>query len=153
MAILTETRGEFTLSTDRNKLDLQVIHHFLANESYWCQNIPFAVVEKAADHSLNFGLYHLDRQIGYARVVTDYATVAYLGDVFVLEEFRGQGLSKWLLEKIMTHPELQGFRRWILLTADAHELYKQQGWTPIAQPDRWMEKHEKEVYKKVESGN
>lgn len=103
-------------------------------------------VKDALNNSLNFGLFHIDKQIGYARVISDYATIAYLGDVFVLKEYRGLGLSKWLMEKIMTHPNLQGLRRWILLTADAHELYKQYGWTNIKNPEKWMEKHDPHVY-------
>jgi GNAT superfamily N-acetyltransferase len=104
-------------------------------------NIPFSRVETAIDHSLNFGLYLKEQQIGYARVITDFASIAYLGDVYVLPEFRGQGLSKWLMQTIMEYPDLQGLRRWILSTADAHGLYKQFGWKPVACPDRWMEVH------------
>jgi len=147
MEIITETRGNFTITTDMGKLDLQAIHDFLSIESYWCKDIPIKTVKEALDHSLNFGLFHKDKQIGYARVISDYATIAYLGDVFVLKEYRGQGLSKWLMEKIMMHPNLQGLRRWILLTADAHELYKKYGWKNIKNPEKWMEKHNPDVYK------
>lgn len=147
MDIITETRGDFTITTDNTKLNLQTIHDFLSLESYWGKNIPVKTVKKALDNSLNFGLFHGDKQIGYARVVSDYATIAYLGDVFVLSEYRGQGLSKWLMEKIIMHPDLQGLRRWILLTADAHELYRKYGWTNIKNPEKWMEKHDPDVYK------
>ena len=98
---------------------------------------------------MNFGLFFKDKQIGYARVVTDFATTAYLADVFVLKEFRSQGLSKWLMEIIMNHLKLQGLRRWVLLTQDAHELYKKFGWKTIANPERWMEKHNPDVYKNL----
>lgn len=140
-------QGDFSISTDKSKLDLQAIHHFLSKESYWSQNIPFETVKTASENSLAFGVYHQQKQIGYARIVSDYATVAYLGDVYILPEFRGQGLSKWLMATIMNHPNLQGLRRWILLTADAHGLYKQYGWTEITKPDRWMELHNPDVYK------
>lgn len=136
----------FCISTEKARLDLKAIHDFLSTQSYWCLNIPYDKVEAAASHSLNFGLYLKDRQIGYARVITDFSSVAYLGDVYVLPEFRGRGLSKWLMQTIMEYPDLQGLRRWILSTADAHGLYKQFGWLPVASPERWMEVHNKEVY-------
>lgn len=151
MQIITETKGDFTITTDRTKLDLSVIHDFLSNEAYWCKNIPFDRVKTSADNSLNFGLFYKDKQIGYARIISDFSTIAYLGDVFVLKEFRGHGHSKWLMEKIMSHPNLQGLRRWILLTGDAHELYKKYGWTNIANPSKWMEKTDPNVYKTVNS--
>jgi GNAT superfamily N-acetyltransferase len=140
MEILNLKKGVFQLTTDSNQMDLAVIHNFLANQSYWARNIPFEIVKKSVENSLNFGLFQGEKQIGYARVITDYATMAYLGDVFVLPEYRGQGLSKWLMETITNHPNLQGLRRWILLTADAHELYKQFGWKDIDKPERYMEK-------------
>ncbi|HMF71045.1 MAG TPA: GNAT family N-acetyltransferase [Flavitalea sp.] len=133
-------RNDFCISTEKSKLDLTAIHHFLSTQSYWSPNIPFDTVARAAKNSLTFGIYSGKQQIGYARIISDYATVAYLGDVYVLPEFRGQGLSKWLMTTIMTHSELQGLRRWILLTGDAHGLYKQFGWTAIANPERWMER-------------
>jgi predicted GNAT family N-acyltransferase len=146
MEILTEHRGDYTISTDKSKLDLAFIHGFLSRESYWSKNIPFELVRTAVNNSLNFGVFYKDRQIGYARVITDYATIAYLGDVFIIPEFRGQGLSKWMMEKLMHHPDLQGLRRWILLTRDAHELYKKYGWKEIASPEKWMEKHNPLAY-------
>jgi N-acetylglutamate synthase-like GNAT family acetyltransferase len=146
METLTEHRGDYTITTDKSKLDLSFIHNFLSREAYWSKNIPFEVVQAAINNSLNFGVFYKDRQIGYARVITDYATIAYLGDVFIIPEFRGQGLSKWMMEKVMHHANLQGLRRWILLTRDAHELYKKYGWSEIASPQRWMEKHDPLAY-------
>jgi GNAT superfamily N-acetyltransferase len=142
-------KNGFCISTEQARLDIKAIHHFLSTQSYWSLNIPYSRVEKAVAHSLNFGLYLKERQIGYAKVISDFSSVAYLGDVYVLPEFRGRGLSKWLMQTIMEYPELQGLRRWILTTADAHELYKQFGWRPVAYPERWMEVHDKEVYSKM----
>lgn len=129
----------FSISTDRARLDLRFIHDYLSKESYWAQGMPFEKVVLAADHSMNFGLYHGDRQIGYARVVTDHARVAYLADVFVIGEFRGQGLSKWLVQQIMLHPDLKGLKRWMLHTRDAHGLYERFGWGAAAKPETYME--------------
>jgi len=121
-------------------MDLDAVHHFLSTQAYWCLNIPIEKVRKAAENSLNFSLLDGDgRQIGYARVISDRSTIAYLGDVYVLPEWRGRGLSKWLIGTVMEHPELQGMRRWILGTRDAHGLYEQYGWKALAQPERWME--------------
>ena len=138
-------QGWYVISTDKSRLDLTLIHNFLTT-SYWAAGIPLEVVRRAIEHSLSFGLYKEDQQIGYARVITDYATFAYLGDVFILEPFRGQGLSKWLMEVIVTHPELQGFRRWILLTKDAHGLYKKVDFTEVKTPERYMERFFPDVY-------
>ena len=132
-------KGEFTISTDKSRLHFGVIQSFLANDSYWAKKRTSEQTKTAIENSICFGLYHNDRQIGFARVVSDQATFAYLGDVFVLEEFRGQGLSKWLMETIIAHPELQGLRRWLLATRDAHGLYEQYGFGPLMRPDRWME--------------
>ena len=137
---------DYTISTERNKLDLKFIHQFLSTQAYWCLNIPFATVKRSVENSLCFGVYHGDQQVGFARVITDYATIAYLGDVFVVREHRGRGLSKELIGEIMRHPDLQGLRRWILLTSDAHGLYRQFGWLPIAYPDRYMEIAHPNVY-------
>ena len=138
--------NDFCISTAKEKLDLKAIHQFLSTQSYWCKNIPFERVEKAAANSLTFGLYHQDRQIGYSRIISDYSTMAYLADVYVLPEFRGRGLSKWLMQTIRSHPELQGLRRWLLATADAHGLYRQYGWKELAQPERFMEIIDRDVY-------
>lgn len=135
-------RGEYLISTDSERLDLEFIHSFLSTETYWATGRPFDVVKHSIENSLPFGLYHRDRQIGFARVVTDYATFGWIADVFVIEEFRGQGLGKWLMEAMITHPELQGFRRWVLATKDAHDLYRQFGFTELKRPERWMERHD-----------
>jgi GNAT superfamily N-acetyltransferase len=137
----------FCISTEKARLDIKAIHHFLSTQSYWSQNIPYSRVEEAIAHSLNFGLYEKEKQIGFSRVITDFSTVAYLGDVYILPAFRGMGLSKWLMKTIIDYPELQGLRRWILSTKDAHGLYEPFGWTPLAFPERWMEIHDREVYK------
>lgn len=147
MNIITTTKGDFTISTDKSKLDLEVIHDYLANESYWSKNIPKDRIRKSIANALCFGIYYKGKQIGYAKVVSDFSTMAYLGDVFVLEDYRRQGLSKWLMETIMSHPELTGLRRWILLTSDAHELYKKFGWQPIASPEKWMEIHRPDIFR------
>ena len=140
-------RGKYLISTDKSRLDLTLIHNFLTT-SYWAAGIPLEVVRRSIEHSLSFGLYKEDEQIGYARVITDYATFAYLGDVFILEPFRGQGLSKWLMEVVVTHPELQDFRRWILLTKDAHGLYKKVDFTEVKTPERYMERFFPDVYER-----
>jgi len=139
-------RGEFLLSTNPKHLDLDVIHGFLSN-CYWAKGIPRETIARSIEHSLCFGIYDSKRaQVGFARVVSDFATVAYLGDVFVLESHRGRGLSKWMMECIIQHPDLHGLRRWILLTQDAHGLYKQFGFTPVKSPERYMELHDPSVY-------
>ena len=132
-------RGAYEISSDRTRLDLAVIHRWLSETSYWAAGIPLATVRRAVQNSLPFGVYHDGALIGFARVITDYATFAYVGDVFVLEAHRGQGLSKWLMETIVADPRLAGFRRWMLATRDAHALYEKTGFTPLGQPDRWME--------------
>ena len=139
-------RGEFTISTDRDRLQFDVIQQFLANDSYWAKSRTPEQTRTAIENSICFGLYHLDRQIGFARVVSDQATFAYLGDVFVLPEYRGQGLSKWLMETVVAHPDLQGLRRWVLATRDAHGLYEQYGFGPLVHPDRWMELSAPDAY-------
>ena len=136
----------YTVSSDRDKLDVSMVHGYLSTQAYWCLNIPFQVVKRSMENSLCFGVYHGDRQVGFARVISDYATIAYLGDVFIIPEYRGQGLSKRLMETIMAHPDLQGLRRWILLTGDAHGLYRQFGWKPVADPDLYMELANPKVY-------
>lgn len=141
-----ETPLSYHISTDPALLDIPMIHWFLSTQSYWAQGIPAETVERSIAHSLCFGVYLGSAQVGFARVISDRATVAYLGDVFILPEHRGKNLSKQLMQTIMAHPELQGLRRWILLTADAHALYRQFGWTDLADPSRWMEKHTKNVY-------
>ncbi|GCE16677.1 GNAT family N-acetyltransferase [Dictyobacter kobayashii] len=138
-------RGDYIISTDKQRLDITVIHNFLT-QAYWSSSIPRETVEQALKHSLAFGLYKGQEQIGLARLVTDYTTFAYLADVFILEPYRGQGLSKWLLEVITTHPELQGLRRWLLATQDAHGLYQQFGFAPPRYPERLMEILHPDIY-------
>lgn len=147
MTFIELHKNDFTISTDPSKLDVDAIHRFLSTEAYWCLNIPKEKVKLSIEHSLCFGVYHQGKQIGFARVISDYSTIAYLGDVYVLDDYRGQGISKWLMETIMSHPNLQGLRRWILLTGDAHGLYHQFGWTELADPSKWMELHNPNVYR------
>jgi GNAT superfamily N-acetyltransferase len=146
MKLIHPNNSAYTISTNNEDMDKNAIHDYLSKHAYWCLNIPFDTLSKAMENSLNIGVFHHASQVGFARVITDYATIAYLGDVYILQEHRGKGLSKWMMENIMHYPRLQGLRRWILLTRDAHELYKKFGWKEIAFPDRWMEKHDPDVY-------
>jgi GNAT superfamily N-acetyltransferase len=141
-------KGEYLISTDPSLLNADVIHDYLSKESYWAQNIPKEVVEKSISNSLCFGLYKNDEQVGFARLVTDRATFAYLADVFILSAYRGKGLSKWLIGTIHAHPELQGLRRWMLGTRDAHALYEKFGWTILDEDTRkrFMQRHNKNAY-------
>jgi len=143
--IIEHKRGEFTISTDPTRFDLDVIHRFLTN-SYWAKGISREVVKRSIEHSLCFGVYDGKAQVGFARVISDFATIAYLGDVLILESHRGRGLSKWMMECIMEHPALQGLRRWILLTRDAHGLYSHFGFTAVKSPEKYMELHRPDVY-------
>jgi len=129
----------FTITTDRAKLDLPLIHRFLSQESYWAKNVPREVVERSIEHSLPFGVFDGERQIGFARVITDYAVYAYVADVFVVPEYRGRGAAKELMQAIRSHPELQGLRRWHLVTRDAGGLYRQFGFRELSKPERHME--------------
>lgn len=139
--------GEFTITTDKNKMDIIAIHDFLSNHSGWSNNIPIEKVQTSIDNSLNFGLFHQGNQIGFARVISDFATIAYLGDIYVLDKYRGLGLSNNLMAAVMDHPNLQGLRRWILLTSTADWLYKKYGFTKLPKPEIYMELHNLEVYK------
>lgn len=133
------TASMIDISTDRDRFDIAYIHRYLSEESYWAIGRSRAVVEKSIANSLCFGVYDGDRQIGFARVVTDYATFAWLCDVFVDAAYRGHGLGKQLVETVVAHPELQGMRNFILATRDAHELYRQHGgFEALAAPERWM---------------
>ncbi len=136
----------YEISNDPKRLDLDVIHRYLSEDSYWAQGIPREVVERAVAHSLCFGVYAGSEQVGFARVVSDRATFAYLADVFILPAHRGQGLSKRLMSAVAAHPELQGLRRWMLATADAHGLYHQHGFAALAKPERFMERRETIAY-------
>jgi GNAT superfamily N-acetyltransferase len=133
-----EINGEFLISTDKSKLDIDVIHNYLSKESYWAKNVPLEIVQKEIKGSFCFGIYYQQKQIGFARVVSDAAVFAWLADVFVLQEFRGKGLSKWMMRFILSHPELQGLRRWMLGTKDAHGLYEQFGFKELEDPKRIM---------------
>lgn len=127
------------VSSNKDALDIDFIYQYLHNHAYWCLGIPKKTVEKSIQHSLCFGLYQAGKQIGFARVISDYATFAYLGDVFIDEQYRGQGYSKRLMDEIIQHPELQGLRRFSLNTADAHSLYEQYGFAGLGKPERGME--------------
>jgi GNAT superfamily N-acetyltransferase len=140
-------REGFTVSTDRSKLDRRVIHEFLAG-SYWAKAIPREIVDRSIENALCFGLYEEDRQVGFARVITDRATFAYLADVFVLESHRGRGLAAWLMECILAHPDLRGLRRWMLVTRDAHPLYRKVGFRELAHPERIMEMTFPRIYER-----
>ncbi len=139
-AIQEFKKDNFIISTDKDLLDVNAIHTFLANQSYWAQGISRETVQKFIANSLVFGLYSPAGQIGFARIITDKAVFAYLADVFILPEHRGKGLSKWLMECVLAHPDLQGLKKWLLATKDAHGLYTQFGFTPLANPEKMMER-------------
>jgi GNAT superfamily N-acetyltransferase len=139
-------RDQFVISTDHSHLQVDIIHKFLSEESYWANRRTLEQTQTAIENSICFGVYDVDKQIGFARVVTDRATFAYLGDVFILAEYRGLGLGKWLMETIISHPELQGLRRWVLATRDAHDLYSKYGFDRLRFPERWMEKASPDAY-------
>jgi GNAT superfamily N-acetyltransferase len=143
-------KGEFVISSDPDRLDIDVIHGFLT-ECYWAKGIPRETVARSIENSLCFGVYAEGKQVGFARVISDFATYAYIGDVFIVDEYRGSGLGIWLMECVMRHPRLQGLRRWTLLTRDAHRLYAGFGFTPLKTPDRYMELHNPEVYRREKS--
>ena len=143
---VTEYRkGAFLISTDRKRLDLEFIYGFLT-KSYWAKGIPRKTVARSIGNSLCFGVYKAKQQIGFGRVVSDFATYAYIGDVFIEPRYRGRGLGKWLMDSIMRHPALQGLRRWSLVTRDAHDLYKQVGFRSLKFPKNHMEIHRPDVY-------
>jgi GNAT superfamily N-acetyltransferase len=150
MTIRAQTIDGFLFSTDKSKLDIGYIHHFLSEKSYWAKGIPREIIEKSIEHSVPVGIYDTNselKQVGFARVVTDLATFGYLGDVFVDEDYRGRGLSKKLMTFIMSWDEVKMFRRFILATLDAHSLYAKFGFSPIKAPDRFMEVHKPGLYK------
>jgi GNAT superfamily N-acetyltransferase len=140
-------KPQYIISTDRSRFDVEMIYGFLTH-SYWAEGVPRDVLQRSIDNAMCFGVFDGDRQIGFARVITDCATYAYVGDVFILESHRGRGLSKLLMKAIMEHADLQGLRRWSLVTTDAHGLYQQFGFTPLANPQRYMELANPDVYKK-----
>ena len=135
---------------ERSRFDLDLIHRFLA-ESYWARDIPRSIVERSMEHSLGFATFHKTEQVGFARVVTDFATFAYIGDVFVVPEHRDRGVSKLLMRAIRSHPDLQGLRRIILATADAHGLYAQFGFQPLTHPEHFMTIHDADVYQRTKA--
>ena len=143
----TLTRDGYTLSADPARLDLDVIYGFLTN-CYWSRGIPREVVARSIENSLCFGVYEGTKQVGFARVISDFATYAYIGDVFILQSHRGRGLSQWMMECIMNHPKLQKLRRWTLVTRDAHGLYAKFGFTAVAKPESNMELHNPAVYER-----
>lgn len=139
MRITENHWGGYSISTDKSKLNLEVIHEFLSVESYWAQGRPMSVVEKSIQNSLCFGVYQNKLQVGFARVVTDYATFAWLCDVFILGEYRGRGLAKWLIDQVVTHPDLQRLKSFVLVTQDAHDLYRHYcGFKELSLPSKWM---------------
>ncbi|UCD99360.1 MAG: GNAT family N-acetyltransferase [Chloroflexota bacterium] len=133
------TRGNYLVSTDTSRLDLPWTYNFLSNEAYWSREISYPVFEKSVANSLCFGVYHQNAQVGFGRVISDYATFAYLADVFICRDYRDRGLGKLLVECILNHPGLQGLRRWMLVTRDAHDLYRQFGFSTLNQPEKYME--------------
>lgn len=139
-------RGEFYITCDRTAVDVDAVHAYLAS-SYWADGISRDLVARSIEGSLPFSLFHNGQQIGFARVITDRATYAYLADVYVREEYQGQGFGRWLMETVMAHPDLQGLRRWMLVTRDAHRLYAQFGFTALAAPDRFMEINRSGLYR------
>jgi N-acetylglutamate synthase-like GNAT family acetyltransferase len=143
---MTVTKDNYSITTDKTKLDIDFIHQFLTG-SYWAEGISKEIVSRSVNGSLCFGVFDGDKQIGFARMVTDKATFAYLADVFIDKAYQGKGLSKWLMQVIMQHPDLQGLRRILLATRDAHGLYKQSGFTQLNNPERWMQIHNPDVYK------
>lgn len=146
MKVMEINFEEYTISTDRAKMDIVAIHDFLSNHSSWSKNIPIEKVQLSIDNSLNFGVFHNEKQIGFARVISDFSTIAYLGDIYILQEYRGKGLSKKLMEAILQHPNLQKLRRWILLTSTAGWLYEKYGFTQLPNPEIYMELYDPNVY-------
>ena len=137
----THCRDGYTISTDKSRLDIDFIHTSLTTQTYWAQNRPLDVMQKAVQNSLNFGLYYDGKQVGYARVVTDYATFAWLCDVFVAADHRQKALGKWMVDCVTKHPDLKHIRRILLATRDAHELYRKYGgFEPLSHVERWMER-------------
>jgi GNAT superfamily N-acetyltransferase len=141
-------QGDFIISTDKTKLQISVIHSFLSNESYWARNISFKIVERSLENSLTFGVFDKqNHQVGFARVITDFAVFATLGDVFIVKEKRGLGLAQWLINTILSFPELKSIRRWTLYTDNAHKLYEKSGFRLLERPDLAMEINKPNIYK------
>lgn len=140
--------SEYTISSDTAAMDVPAIHSFLST-AYWCSGIPLETVRRAVDNSVCFGVFHSGRQVGFARAITDGATFAYLGDVYILEDHRGRGLGKLLMQRVFEHPRLQGLRRMMLATRDAHSLYARFGFTELADPEIMMENWDPDIYGKT----
>jgi GNAT superfamily N-acetyltransferase len=143
MGTYTKTETDFFISTDKSKIDINLVYNYLNQESYWAKYVPMDIVRRSIEGAFCFGVYKKEKngqvqQIGFARAITDKATFGYLADVFIVEEFRGKGLSKWLMEEILDHPELQGFRSWMLATKDAHGLYEKFGFEKLQNSERIM---------------
>ncbi len=142
-------KEQYSISTDKSKLDVRMIHHFLYTTAYWAVGRPMSIVRKSIENSLCFGVYEGDEQVGFARIVTDYATFGWMCDVFVLPSHRGRGLGKWLVECIVAHPEVKALRRILLSSRDAHGLYeKYGGFYPLHYPANWMEKFAETPFRK-----
>ena len=135
-------KNNFEIDTNRKRFDLNLIHTFLSKQSYWATGRSLATIERSIRNSVAFGIYEGTKQVGFGRAITDYATFAWIADVFVIEEYRGLGLAKWLMETMISHPRLQGFRRWVLATKDAQELYRRFGFAELKKPERWMERRD-----------
>lgn len=143
---MKKKRENFEIDTDKRRLDIAAIHAFLSKESYWAQTRSLEQTLTAIENSLCFGVYDGRKLIGFARVVSDHATFAYVGDVFIVDGYRGRGLSKWLMNEIVCYPKLQGLRRWVLATRDAHGLYEKFEFASLRHPERWMEKTAPDAY-------
>ncbi len=143
---MDQKRDGLLLSTEKDRINIEAVHRFLSQESYWAKNRSFDQTVVAIENSICFAVFDGERQVAFARVVSDKATFAYIGDVFVLAEYRGRGISKWMMEAMVAHPELQGLRRWILATADAHGLYEHFGFRGLQFPERWMERPATDAY-------
>lgn len=147
--LLEQTLDGFTYSTDKNRLDIEYIHTYLSQRSYWAEGIPYAIVKTSVENALCFGVYEGTRQVGFARLITDYATFGYLADVFIDEAYRGKGLSKKLVHFIFGIDALSMLRRIVLVTSDAHTLYAREGFAPLVAPDRYMELRRNDIYKSL----
>jgi GNAT superfamily N-acetyltransferase len=139
-------KAEYEIDTDKRRLDIAAIHRFLSTEAYWAKNRSLEQTLTAIENSLCFGVYKGREQVGFARIITDKATFAYVGDVFITKQHRGKGISKWLMQIIVDQPDLQGLRRWLLATRDAHELYQKFGFAGLVHPERWMERPASDAY-------
>ena len=143
---LNETQINVVVTTDKKKLDIDMIHTFLSERSYWAREIPLKLVKKSIKYSVCFGVFAEDKQVGFARVKSDRTTFAYIADVFILEDYRGQGLSNILMNAITNFPDFKNLRRWMLVTTDAHFLYEKFGFRVVAKPEKFMEKHKSNMY-------